>query len=78
MVDRELGITLVNEPINHVQGLKLLLSTASMSVIAALRAIALLATTVAFGLLGIRRDGSVALGSIIAKISLIVSALLGD
>jgi len=68
-VGGELGVTIVYKLINHVQGLKLLLPTASTSVTAALRPISLPATAVAFGLNGIRRDGSVALSSILAKLA---------
>ena len=56
LIDGKLGVTLVNQSINHVQGFKLLLSTPSMSMTAALRPISLPAATVAFGLFGIRRD----------------------
>ena len=56
LVDGEHGVTFVNQSINHVQGFKLLLSTASMSMTAALRPIALPAATVTFGLFGLRRD----------------------
>jgi hypothetical protein len=78
LVCGELGVTVVYHSINHVQGLKLLLPTASTSVTAALRSISLPAAAVAFGLIGFRRHGSVALSSILAKLAGLVSALLRD
>ena len=76
LVGGELGVTVVYHSINHVQGLKLLLPTASTSVTATLRPISLPAAAIAFWLNGIRRDGCVTLSSILAKLSRLVSALL--